>query len=633
MQGLSAEQGKYYEVRLGGATQISSLGGFRFAGARVTEAEKQVQSVTISVDSGAFCVPGGYGTYYCNEGGGPDQTDDSTSKCLILPENGEAGNLETLLRGITFYPEKETQRIRVEISAEDPVLPAGKVLEEDPDEWPGEEPGDSGGELKQSEEKENAGKQESRKEQESRGAAAASTLEELSVPTVMVTWHLGGNAVFGKDYAGELSPETAAADSSADSEQSGNGDQASGQGTTSAESVSDRESTSDQKSVSGGKPGHIGYFRTVPGRMLEKAGYTLGTGTVSGMWKTSGTVSSPERLLIGWQDKRGRLINARDRVTGDMDLYAVWAEKKVLYPTMTFTIDGRGKFTDGPEIVFITQGDGSDGQKERIAAGTVTENRGKNDRVSYTVTADRMAVCGYGAGTEDRLRKLFRTKQFQSAEYRRLVRMIQEAEDRKPEVRDVIAMLPKWTAGREYHLDYWNTSENEPLSDSELLRSPLRAEETYEARIRQITYRISYALNRGTNSDSNPRMVSLSDPRWSLDDPVREGYDFDGWYTDASFSTRITEIDPAKLDGNLWIYAKWVPSARTAYTVQYYVERDGQYILKKTKSYTGTTGETATAPELRLSGYEMDTSRSKSTGTVRPDGSLTLKLYYRKEKD
>ncbi len=573
-----------------------------------------MRSVTISVDSGAFCVPGGYGTYYCNEGGGPDQTDDSTSKCLILPEDGGDANMESLLRRIIFYPEKETQRIRVDISAEDPVLPAGKVLEADPDEWSGEEPENSGGEPEQDEERENDRNQESGKEQESRGAAAASTLEELAVPTVLVTWHLGENAVFGKDYAGELSPETAAADSS-------------------TESVSDRESTSDQKTESGGESGHVGYFRTVPGRMLEKAGYTLGTGTVGGTWKTSGTVSSPERLLIGWQDKRGRLINARDRVTGDMDLYAVWAEKKALYPTMTFTIDGKGKFTDGPKTAVISHGDGSNGQKERAAAGTVAEDRDENGRVSYTVTADRMAVCGYGAGTEDRLRKLFHTEQFQSAEYRRLVRNIQEAESRKPEIRDVIATLPKWTAEQGYHLDYWNTSENEPLSDSALLRSALRAGETYEARIRRITYRISYALDRGTNSDSNPRMVSLSDPRWSLDDPVREGYDFDGWYTDASFSTRITEIDPAKLGGDLRIYAKWVPSAKTAYTVQYYVERDGQYTLKKTKSYTGTTGETVAAPELRLSGYEVDTARSRSTGTVRPDGSLVLKLYYRKEKD
>ena len=661
-QSLAAADNQGYEVRLGGATETGS-GGFHFEDASVHEGETEVKAIRISIDAGAFFIPGGYGEYYCNEGGGPARSDNSTNDCLLLVEDKSAENLEKLLRNVIFYPDKETQTIRAAISAEDIIPPADGILDVSED-------GDAGntGDTVSAENTEdtvsagntasdgntgntvnggNAGNTEGAAVPYENsvlrnwrgGSLSASTSVELTVPSVRVTWHLRGEAVFGDGFAGETanisapggSSSTQAADpsSSEASDRSAADTADSSSGRTSDPSTAGNTAQETEQTMD-----HTGYADTVPGKTLEDAGYTLGTGNMSGVWKTTGTVSNPKKLLIGWKDENGRLVNPGTRVTGDMDLYAVWADEGTLYPTITFTIDGRGFFTDGPEIAMVSAS-GADGNNKsgKIAAGTLLEKTDETGETTYTVTADRMAACGYGTGTEDTLKKFLSTKQFRSAEYRRLVANIARAERKELRVRDVIRSLPLWDAEKGFHLDYWNTSDNRALSDGEVLRDVISAPgETYDAKIRKITWKITYSTCRGTNADANPREVSVTDPRWKLQDPVREGYDFAGWYTDAAFTDRITAIDPSKLTGDLKLYARWEPSANVTYTVEYYFGQNGRYERKKKRTYTGTTDETVTAAEPVFSGYELNTSRSRVTGTVSADGGLVLKLYYDEAK-
>ncbi|MDE7178738.1 MAG: InlB B-repeat-containing protein [Lachnospiraceae bacterium] len=70
------------------------------------------------------------------------------------------------------------------------------------------------------------------------------------------------------------------------------------------------------------------------------------------------------------------------------------------------------------------------------------------------------------------------------------------------------------------------------------------------------TYKIAYELNGGTNSTENPATYTTDTETITLADAVREGYIFEGWYKDAGFKERVTQIVKGST-GNIRLYAKW----------------------------------------------------------------------------
>lgn len=74
-----------------------------------------------------------------------------------------------------------------------------------------------------------------------------------------------------------------------------------------------------------------------------------------------------------------------------------------------------------------------------------------------------------------------------------------------------------------------------------------------------IEYRISYYLNGGTNSLSNPTVYTIETSTIVFADPSHftEGNIFAGWYTDSGFTNAITEI-PTGSTGDITLYAKWI---------------------------------------------------------------------------
>ena len=78
---------------------------------------------------------------------------------------------------------------------------------------------------------------------------------------------------------------------------------------------------------------------------------------------------------------------------------------------------------------------------------------------------------------------------------------------------------------------------------------------TLYAKFELIENKITYELDGGTNDEENPDTFTLNDLPVTLKDPVKEGYEFLGWYTKADFSgDPITKIEAA---GDITIYAKW----------------------------------------------------------------------------
>lgn len=68
------------------------------------------------------------------------------------------------------------------------------------------------------------------------------------------------------------------------------------------------------------------------------------------------------------------------------------------------------------------------------------------------------------------------------------------------------------------------------------------------------SYKIKYVLNGGTNDSQNPE--SYFRTAVTLREPTRKGYNFDGWYIDSKFTSRITAIEKTAAK-NYTLYAKW----------------------------------------------------------------------------
>lgn len=69
-------------------------------------------------------------------------------------------------------------------------------------------------------------------------------------------------------------------------------------------------------------------------------------------------------------------------------------------------------------------------------------------------------------------------------------------------------------------------------------------------------YTITYNMNGGTNSSSNPAWYLSNSGTITLKTPTRNGYHFLGWYTDSSYTTKVTSIS-GSMGKNLTLYAKW----------------------------------------------------------------------------
>lgn len=100
-------------------------------------------------------------------------------------------------------------------------------------------------------------------------------------------------------------------------------------------------------------------------------------------------------------------------------------------------------------------------------------------------------------------------------------------------------------------------------------------------------YSITYELNGGTNAAGNPATFTVGDTI-VLEDAVREGYEFKGWYTDALFTNKIEKILRGTA-GDLTLYAKFVGTATVVIDgVSKEVETAGAYILPE---YTKENGK------------------------------------------
>lgn len=90
---------------------------------------------------------------------------------------------------------------------------------------------------------------------------------------------------------------------------------------------------------------------------------------------------------------------------------------------------------------------------------------------------------------------------------------------------------------------------------------------TLYAKWQKVTYTITYNLDGGRNSTSNPSSYTITSNTITFAEPTKNGYTFDGWYTDSKYTTPITEITSGSY-GDVEIFAKWVINT---YTITYHM--------------------------------------------------------------
>lgn len=73
--------------------------------------------------------------------------------------------------------------------------------------------------------------------------------------------------------------------------------------------------------------------------------------------------------------------------------------------------------------------------------------------------------------------------------------------------------------------------------------------------------RVIYENVSKANNDSNPSGFKVGSDGFILKIPYRAGYTFEGWYTDATFTNKITEVKD--LTTTLTVYAKWTANTYT----------------------------------------------------------------------
>ncbi len=137
---------------------------------------------------------------------------------------------------------------------------------------------------------------------------------------------------------------------------------------------------------------------------------------------------------------------------------------------------------------------------------------------------------------------------------------------------------------------------------------------------RRPIYTVSFNANGG---NSVTAMRAEEDSTITPPSTTRTGYSFAGW--DYDFTQPIK--------GNMTTAAKWTSNTDTSYTVEYYLQNKGAtgYDLAERVPLMGTTASTVTAEQKTYPHFTYKASGSTKTGTIAPDGSLVLKLYYTRD--
>lgn len=208
--------------------------------------------------------------------------------------------------------------------------------------------------------------------------------------------------------------------------------------------------------------------------------------------------------------------------------------------------------------------------------------------------------------------------------------------------KDGAALTAPASTNEGHSLDGWYYDNNGMETKWNFDTDTVKCTMTLKAKWELSTYSVTLQTDGGTIA-SGKEVTSYTYGTGAVlptaNDITREGYRFDGWYADSSFSSSpITEISATET-GNKTFYAKWTKNTTpiiSGNTINYIVEHyktDGSgYTLAETEHSAGKTGDTVTATPKTYEGFTYNPAISTASGTLKKISSLedivTLKLYY-----
>ena len=193
-----------------------------------------------------------------------------------------------------------------------------------------------------------------------------------------------------------------------------------------------------------------------------------------------------------------------------------------------------------------------------------------------------------------------------------------------------------------YSLDGWYYDNNSTKTKWNFDTDKARYTMTLKAKWELSTYSVTLQTDGGTIA-SGKEVTGYTYGTGAVlptaNDMTSEGYRFDGWYADSSFSgSPITEITGTDT-GDKTFYAKWtrnttpiIPGTTINYIVEHYKTDGSGYTLAETEHSAGEIGNTVTATPKAYDGFTYNASISTVSGTLKKIGSpadiVTLKLCY-----
>lgn len=98
---------------------------------------------------------------------------------------------------------------------------------------------------------------------------------------------------------------------------------------------------------------------------------------------------------------------------------------------------------------------------------------------------------------------------------------------------------------------------------------------------------VKYELDGGTNNPENP--LALGEENVVLKQPTKAGYTFEGWYTDAKYTNKITELS-VESTSNYILYAKWEKIMVTSTSITSLVSSGTTGLALEFNKASGATG-------------------------------------------
>jgi len=106
----------------------------------------------------------------------------------------------------------------------------------------------------------------------------------------------------------------------------------------------------------------------------------------------------------------------------------------------------------------------------------------------------------------------------------------------------------------------WYTKVSEGVKITDATKVLVASNHTLYARWKANTYKVTFDANGG-NVTTTTKDVSYDSTYGSLPTPTRDNYQFDGWYTQTTGGTKITDTTVVVLTSNQTLYAHWTKVA------------------------------------------------------------------------